>query len=154
MISFELSPPPICQVPAGGGIIKRMNEETNISNNTEIDQALKEFEAKSDIKQNQQASESSKSSPAPQNEVEGVKFDVPSYGYGAVKYYSETNTPKVVKLVMKFSGGMIKNEKQAEYALLVFVILAMAVSFYLFFGGRGNTPSVNVEDPSLLLPEN
>ena len=121
-----------------------MNEETNISNNTEIDQALKEFEAKSDIKQNQQAPEAPKTSPAPQNEVEGIKFDVPSYGYGAVKYYSETETPKVVKLAMKFSGGMIKNEKQAEYALLGFVVIAMAVSFYLFFGGNSNT-STNKE---------
>ena len=127
----------------------------SIPNNLEIDQALKEFKAKSDIKQNQQAPESSKTSPAPQNEVEGIKFDVPSYGYGAMKYYKETATPKVVKLAMKFSGGMIKNEKQAEYALLVFVILAMAVSFYLFFGGRDNLKG-NVEaeiGPELLLLE-
>ena len=98
-----------CQTPTGSGIIRRMNEKTNIPNNTEIDKALKEFEA-------QPVTES----------------------YKAVKFYNETDTPKIVQLVMKWSGA--KEQKQAEYILLGFVIITIGISLYLFFGGRSKTP--------------
>lgn len=108
-----------------GGIIRRMNEETNIPNNSEIDKALKEFEAKSQTEQIQKAPE------IPKNKVEGIQFEIPSYG--ALKYYNETDTPKMVKLVMKWSG--FKEQKQAEYVLLGFVVVAIGISLFLFFGG-------------------
>lgn len=76
------------------------------------------------------------------SEVEGVKFEIPSYD-GAVKYYNETATPKMIKLVMKLSGGAIKSEKQAEYVLLGFVIVAMGISLFLVFGGGSNGSSNN-----------
>lgn len=80
-----------------------MNEEIKTGGNAEIEQALKEFEAKE---------------------------AVPSYQ--AVKFYNETDTPKIVKLAMKWTG--VKEQKQAEYVLLAFIIIAMLISFYLFFG--------------------
>lgn len=107
-----------------------MNEETNISNNSEIEKALKQFEAESQAGQSQKVPEASKAIPVPQKEVEGVKFEVPSYG--AVKYYKETDVPKMVKVVMKISGGAIKDQKQAEYILLGFVIVAIGISVFLF----------------------
>ena len=123
----------------GGVILKDMKEETNISNNSEIDKALKEFEAKSET---EQTPEDSKSSEVPKHKVEGIQFEVPSYG--AVKYYNETTTPKMVKLVMKYSGGAIKEQKQAEYVLLAFVIVALIISGFLVFGGS----AVNVKSPT------
>ena len=108
----------------------------SLPNNSEIDQALKEFEAESQTGQTPKATEALKTPPIPQNEVEGVKFEVPSYG--AVKYYQETETPKMVKVVMKLSGGAVKNQKQAEWILFGFVIVAIGVSLYLVFGGLGN----------------
>lgn len=67
-----------------------------------------------------------------------VKFDTDTETstntWQAVKYYSETATPKIIKWVTKYSGGSIKTERQAEYLLFIFVVVAMAVSFYLFFG--------------------
>ena len=110
-----------------------MPDQPNIPNNTEIDKALKEFEAQSNTGQTQKAPEALKTSPVPQNEVGEIKFDIPSYG--AVKYYSETDTPKMVKLVMKWSGGAIKEQKHAEYLLLGFVVVVIGVSIYLFIGG-------------------
>ena len=104
-----------------------MNKEVNISNNSEIDKALREFELKAQEKQGQKIPEASV---VPQKEVEGVKFEVPSYG--AVRYYNETATPKMVKLVMKLFGGAIKEQKQAEYVLLGFVIVAIGVAIFLF----------------------
>jgi len=48
-------------------------------------------------------------------------------------YYS--GTPKIVQLVMKYSGGYIKDEKQASYVLIGFVMMAIIISLFLIFGG-------------------
>ena len=45
-------------------------------------------------------------------------------------------TPKIIQWVMKYSGGLIKDEKQANYVLLGFVAVAIIVSLFLFFGGE------------------
>ena len=50
-------------------------------------------------------------------------------------YYSDT--PKIIQLVMKYSGGLVKDEKQANYVLIGFVVVAIIVSLFLFFGGGG-----------------
>ena len=137
---------PFAKLLRGGVLLKDMNEETNIPNNLEIDKALKEFEAKIDAENTQKNPEASKVSEVPKHKVEGIQFEVPSYG--AVKYYNETDTPKMVKLVMKYSGGMIKTERQAEYVLLGLIILMFAVSFYLFFGGtkKAVLPPININE--------
>jgi len=104
-------------------------------NNSEIDKALKEFEIKSQAEQMQKTGEVPRASETPQQkEVEGVKFEIPSYG--ALKYYKETEAPKMVKLVMKYSGGAIKEQRQAEWILFGFVIIAIGISLFLFFGGN------------------
>ena len=73
------------------------------------------------------------------NEASDVKFDTDTEtetsSWKAVKYYKETTTPKIIGWVTKYSGGVIKGERQAEYVLLGLAILMFAVSFYLFFGG-------------------
>lgn len=84
-----------------------MDEEIKIQGNIDINQALKEFEIKASHEQVIKTV-----APTPSNEL-----------------------PKVVKLVMKASGGAIKEQKQAEYVLLVFVIIALVISMFLFFGG-------------------
>ena len=123
-----------------------MSEPINIPNNTEIDKALKEFEA-GNAEQKQKASEAPKVSEVPQNEVGGVKFEVPRYG--AVKYYNETTAPKMIQLTMKwFKVG----QRQAEYILFGFVIVAIGISLYLFFGGKSDTSPINITDPALSLP--
>ena len=86
-----------------------MDENLNLTGNTDIEKALKEFEQKS-------ASETG--------------------SYKAVKLYDETTTPKMVQLVMKYSGGSIKSQRTAEYVLLGLVIIMFVFSFYLFFGSN------------------
>jgi hypothetical protein len=138
-----------------------MPPQPNIPNNTEIDQALKEFEAKSN---NPRPSEPTEPSPkiqaviTPQKSTnlnvgtEGVSFNEDnSYKYKAVKLYEETSTPKMVKMVMKSSGGIIKNQKQAEWILFGFVVVAMGVSIYLFFGATGNPPQPKI--PPVVIEE-
>jgi hypothetical protein len=82
-----------------------MDENLNLTENTEIEKALKEFEIKSQAEQVQKTPETSKTS----------------------------DVPKMVQLVMKWSGGAIKEQKTAEYFLLGFVVLVIGISLYLFF---------------------
>ncbi len=82
-----------------------MDEEVKIPNNVDIDQALKEFEAKSSVEQVPKVTEVSA--------VAGL--------------------PKIVRLVIKWSGGLIKEERQANYVLLALAVLMFAVSLYFFF---------------------
>lgn len=121
-----------------------MDENLNLNGNSEIDQALKQFEAES--KQEQPVSNViTPQSPKPLNhEVEGVSFDtdkeVPSYG--AIKYYKETVEPKMVKAVIKLSGGTVKNQRQAEWILFGFVVLAVGISIYLTFFSGHKPPTI------------
>ena len=80
-----------------------MPPDAKIPNNNEIDQALKEFEEKSD-KQQTLETEISKAS----------------------------NLPKMVQLVIKLSGGTIKEQKQAEYVLLSIVIVNIIITIVVF----------------------
>ncbi len=45
-------------------------------------------------------------------------------------------TPAMIQWVMKYSGGLIKDEKQASYVLIGFVAVAIVVSLFLIFGGN------------------
>lgn len=83
-----------------------MDEDMDLNKNTELDKALKEFEEKSQI-------EEAKKTPV---------------------VLENSDVPKMTRLVMKWMGT--KEQKQAEYILLGFVIIAMAVSLYLFFGNK------------------
>lgn len=52
----------------------------------------------------------------------------------------QTPTPKIVQWVIKYSGGAIKNERQANYVLIGFVAVAIIVSLILVFGGGTKIP--------------
>jgi hypothetical protein len=112
--------------------------QPTIPNNAEIDKALKEFEAQSQAGKIQKAPEILQPSSVPQEKVDGIQFEVPSYG--TVKYDKETETPKMVKLVMKLSGGAIKEQKQAEWVLLAFVVVVIGFSVFLLLSGGRPAP--------------
>lgn len=50
--------------------------------------------------------------------------------------------PKITQWLIKYSGGLIKNEKQAFYVILGFIVLTMIISFYLIFGGARTSKSI------------
>jgi len=140
-----------------------MPPQPNIPNNAEIDEALKEFEAKS--KDTQPAHLTEESRPKIQNvitpqksanitqDTEGVYFgEDNSYKEKALKLYQEANTSKLVKVVMKSSGGSIKSQKQAEWILFIFVLVALGISFYLFFGFKTRSTNLSAQD-SFLVPK-
>ena len=52
-------------------------------------------------------------------------------------------TPKIIQWLIRYSGGLIKNEKQAGYVIFGFVVLAIIISLFLFFGNGGGSKSEN-----------
>jgi len=51
--------------------------------------------------------------------------------------YEEPQELKIIQWVIKFSGGLVQNKKQANYVLIGFVALAVVVTLFLIFGGGG-----------------
>jgi hypothetical protein len=54
-------------------------------------------------------------------------------------------TSGIVEWIIKYSGGVIKDEKQAQYVLIGFVAVAIIISIFLVSGGSslgrsGKTP--------------
>lgn len=50
-------------------------------------------------------------------------------------------TPKVIQWVIKYSGGFIKNDRQAQYAVLGFVALAIVVTVVIVMSGESPQPT-------------
>ena len=46
-------------------------------------------------------------------------------------------TPKIIQWTIKYSGGLVKDEKQASYVLVGLVALMIIISLFLVFGGGG-----------------
>jgi len=65
----------------------------------------------------------------------GVEFDFDNEPRAVV----QTKTPAMVKLVIKLSGGLIKDSTQANLALLALSFLMFALSYFLIFTD-GNEP--------------
>ena len=58
-------------------------------------------------------------------------------------------TPKMIQWVIEYSGGYVKDEKQANYVLIGFVILIVIISLFLVFRGENeqNTFTPSAEAP-------
>jgi len=50
-------------------------------------------------------------------------------------------TPKIIQWVIKYSGGLIKDEKQAQYVLLGFIALAVITVVVIAVSGGSNQPA-------------
>jgi predicted PurR-regulated permease PerM len=71
------------------------------------------------------------------NEPPHITFEGEELQRPARSFNSEN--PKIIQWVIKYSGGYIKDEKQANYVLIGFVAAAVIVSLFLFFGDIGKT---------------
>lgn len=94
------------------------NLDSDLNKNVEIQKALKEFEIKNS---------------------EQVLQKIP-----LISNSSDVESSRMVQWVIKFSGGTIKGQKQAEYVLLIFVILSITVSLFLFFSGNKKQVKNNI----------
>lgn len=73
-----------------------------------------------------------------------VQFDIDTH---QIRTMPQARVSKFITFVMKYSGGFIKDETQANYVLIIFVVTAFIISIYLFAGGT-NT-NVAPEIPSV-----
>ena len=62
----------------------------------------------------------------------------PSGQWSSGSYVSPT-APKIIRWVIKYTGGLIKNEKQAYYVLLGFIVFVVIISLFLIFGRGGQS---------------
>jgi len=46
-------------------------------------------------------------------------------------------TPKIIRLLVEYSRGLIKNQQQAEIILFGFIVLSVIFSFLMFVGNLG-----------------
>ncbi|HEY4508909.1 MAG TPA: hypothetical protein VJC13_01340 [Candidatus Paceibacterota bacterium] len=72
----------------------------------------------------------------PNNEPPKVVFD--NEQFQRFNQSFQTKTPKIVEWIIKSSGGLIKNENQANYVLIGLSVLAIIISLFLFFSSGGS----------------
>lgn len=70
----------------------------------------------------------------------GAKFQ-DAWQKPAKTFYS--GTPKVIQWIVKYSGGLVKDEKQASYILIGFVAVAIIISLFLFLSESENRSDYN-----------
>ena len=74
-----------------------------------------------------------------------ISFDTDNYKSSTPAFAVSDEIPKMVKWVIKLSGGAIQDQRQAEYILLGFVIIAILIAVFLFFS---NSPEVPLSPPT------
>lgn len=50
---------------------------------------------------------------------------------------------KLVNLIIKISGGLVKDERRANYVILGFVFIVIILSIAIFFGAFSSLENVN-----------
>lgn len=73
------------------------------------------------------------------NEPPKIVFEGEEFQHSTRSFQSQT--PKIVGWVIKSSGGYIKDERQANYVLIGFVVVVIVISLFLVFGGGRTTGS-------------
>ncbi|TFG35938.1 MAG: hypothetical protein E4H47_00145 [Parcubacteria group bacterium] len=66
--------------------------------------------------------------------------------------YISPEAPKIIKWVMKYFGGLIKNEKQASYFILGFVVITFIITILLTFGESDRKSPEETFSPSAEAP--
>ena len=60
-----------------------------------------------------------------------IKFEGEEFRQSARSF--QIPTPKIVQWVIKYSGGYVRDEKQANYVLIGFVSVAIIITIFLFY---------------------
>lgn len=114
--------------------------QSPVNKDLELEEALKKFEHEQD----------GKSAPPQSSDV----VDVLRSHRPQISHDSET--PKIIQWTIRYSGGMIKDERQAEYVLLALVVIMFGLSFYFFFGGnigkKASPPPDYINPSGMILP--
>ena len=71
-----------------------------------------------------------------QSNYSNVQFDESRRSSSA--QYSNTKSSKLTSWIVRYSGGLIKNDRQAQLVAWVIVIILIASSLMMLFGGKEN----------------
>ena len=63
--------------------------------------------------------------------------------------YVSPFAPKIIRWLIKYSGGLIKNEKQAACVLFGFIIFVVIISLFLIFGRGGSPKTLEPTGPTI-----
>lgn len=89
----------------------------------------------------------------PTNKSPRITFDTDQFQRPVHSFQSRT--PKIVQWVMHHSGGVIKDEKQAQYVLLGFIAVAFVIMFIFLFSGGGSKAEFKAPPgQKIMYPEN
>jgi len=72
----------------------------------------------------------------------GMEFE----GDSKIRNSYSTETPHMVQLVIKYSGGLIKNTNQANYVLFGFMVIIIIITLSLVFGGNNSEENLQPLD--------
>ena len=106
-----------------------MDDNLNLQNNSELNQALQEFEVKSTV-------------PPVGGIEENTNINI------------DPEMPKMVQFVIKHSFGLVKEQKHAEYVVLGIALIMLSISLFIFLKGD-NASSVTeskIKNIERLLP--
>ena len=70
------------------------------------------------------------------NEPPKIVFEGQEFQQSARSF--QTPTPKIVEWVIKYSSGLVKDKKQANYVLIGFVVLMIIISLFTMFSGESS----------------
>ncbi|HEY4502813.1 MAG TPA: hypothetical protein VJC14_00015 [Candidatus Paceibacterota bacterium] len=86
------------------------------------------------------------------NEPPKIVFEGEEFQHSARSF--QTPVPKIIQWVIKYSGGYVKDEQQASYVLIGFVVVAMLLSFYLVFArGQGEVDMNALKNMQIIHPD-
>ena len=86
------------------------------------------------------------------HEVGGVQFE--TEGLSIPKSRLEDPVSPMVTAVIKYSRGIIKNRRQAEWLLLGFAVVAIVMSVYAFLGGGSTQNNITIKPANEYLHPN
>lgn len=75
------------------------------------------------------------------NEPSGIKFEEDKWSLADRTSYAKKTG--MIEWVIKYSGGLIKDEKKAQYVLLGFTALIITISLFFISNSRSSSTSNN-----------
>jgi len=63
--------------------------------------------------------------------------------------YISPTAPKIIRWLIKYSGGIIRNEKQASYVLLGFIVFVVIISLFLIFNRGLGSKTLEPTGPAI-----
>lgn len=88
-----------------------------------------------------------------QNQTKTIEERMVEFEENQNRQFAETfspKTPKITELIIKYSNGYIKDERQASYVIFLFFIISIIITIYLSLGGTNRSEYPEITPPRTL----